>query len=463
MRRSGIVLGCWLGLAATAHAEAEKPAETADAILIKEDEAWPRILHDALNLPGWLDLGFEQRTRFEFLNGPFRPGEAETQTQYPQRTRLRVGVNGPEGVRFLAEVQDSRTWDDGVHDFTGSEIDKVSLTQLFVSVTRPDVLGTGLRADVHLGRMSLDFGSRRLIARNSFRNTTNAFDGVHVQLAEAANWRIRTFFVWTANLNPAYFRDTNQGPQRLWGAYFEDREIPWLNFELYYFGLHDGLGSGSTTQRNYSTFGSRWLRAAKVGQLDYELEPMYQVGQRTVLRSGVPVKLDQRAYAAHAELGYTFDAAWTPRLAAQFDYASGTANPTGDGSETFFQLFGARRFDLVATGIYGPFTRSNILSPGGRLQVSPLPNWKGWLKVRYWRLAQAKDAFVGTGLSDPTGNAGRNLGTDLELSVQWTPRPWITLETGYDHWWKGSYLDEVPQSPSTLDSNYFYFSVMFRV
>jgi len=99
--------------------------------------------------------------------------------------------------------------------------------------------------------------------------------------------------------------------------------------------------------------------------------------------------------------------------------------------------------------------------------VTPRPDVKAWLKIRHWRLAQEKDAFVGSGLSDPTGGAGDRLGTDLELFVQWTPRPWLLLEAGYDHWWKGSYLDDVPPpaagAPSADDSDYFYLSVRFRI
>ena len=131
--RAGWLLGAGLCLAGSAHAEAPRPKETADAPLIREDVAWPRILHESLGLPAWLDLALEQRTRFEYLDEPFRPGEADTQSQYPQRSRLRLGVDAPAGFRFLAELQDSRTWGDGPDDFTGSTIDKVSFTQLFGS------------------------------------------------------------------------------------------------------------------------------------------------------------------------------------------------------------------------------------------------------------------------------------------------------------------------------------------
>ena len=67
-------------------------------------------------------------------------------------------------------------------------------------------------------------------------------------------------------------------------------------------------------------------------------------------------------------------------------------------------------------------------------------------------LAQARDAFVGTGLQDATGAAGRHLGVDLELRVQWRPTPWLAVDAGYEHWFKGSYLDRVPNTSSTRAS-----------
>lgn len=464
-------IGCGLALAfacaAAAHAEAREPVETADAQLIREDVAWPRILHGALGLPEWLDLALEQRTRFEYLDEPFRPGEADTQSQYPQRTRLRLGVDAPAGFRFLAELQDSRTWGEGPDEFTGGTIDKLSFAQLFASWTGRDVLGSGQRVDLHLGRMSLDVGSRRLVARNGFRNTTNAFDGVHLSFGDVARWRARAFWTRPVQLDPSWFENESEGQQRFWGAAFEDRRIPWLNVDVYFLGLHDRLGSGSTLARRHHTFGARALRAPKPAQWDYELEAVGQLGERRVTRAGVATRLDHEAYTGHAEVGYTFAVAWSPRLALQFDYASGTADPDSDESGSFDPLFGARRGDLMPTGIYGPFRRSNIASPGLRLQLSPRPDLRGFVKVRRWRLAQEKDAFVGSGLADPSGGAGDRLGTDLELSLQWTPRSWLLLEAGWDHWWKGSYLDDVPPpaggAPSDDDSDYFYFTVQLRI
>ncbi len=446
-----ILAAVGLGLAVSAQGadSAPRPAETADAVLVSESQSWNRYLKGALGLPSWLDLAIDHRTRFELLEGPFRPDEPDSQSQFALRTRLRVGVDGPGPLRFLAELQDSRVFGDAPGDFTFTQIDTLDVLQLLVSAKTLDLLGTGLRADVHVGRLSMDFGSRRLVARNRFRNTTNSFDGIHLQLGDGKAWRVRAFLTRPVILEEGYFDNDSTAKRRFWGVAFEDKRISWLNLDAYYFGLR-----GRRLDREFHTFGLRGYRLAQPKQLDYELELIAQFGDFD--------GRDHSAFAGHAEIGYTLDLPWSPRLAGQFDYASGTADPRGDESHTFVFLFGARRFDLVATGIYGPFRRSNILSPGVRLAVSPHPKVKAELKVRYWELAQARDNFIGTGLLDPTGASGRNLGTDIELRVRWKPTPWLAVDAGYDHWFKGSYLDRVSNASSTRDSDYVYLATRFR-
>jgi hypothetical protein len=70
-------------------------------------------------------------------------------------------------------------------------------------------------------------------------------------------------------------------------------------------------------------------------------------------------------------------------------------------------------------------------------------------------LAQAKDAWVGSGLRDVTGASGRSLGGHLEARLRWRPRRWILVEAAYGHFFKGSYLERVPGSSRTPDSDYF--------
>ncbi len=71
------------------------------------------------------------------------------------------------------------------------------------------------------------------------------------------------------------------------------------------------------------------------------------------------------------------------------------------------------------------------------------------------RLAQARDNWVGSGLQDVTGVSGRSLGSHLEARLRWRPRRWLLVEAAYGHFFKGSYLEQVPGSPRTPDSDYF--------
>ena len=124
--------------------------------------------------------------------------------------------------------------------------------------------------------------------------------------------------------------------------------------------------------------------------------------------------------------------------------------------------------EYTPTGIFGPFFRSNISTPGVRLRFQPRDDTTVGLKYRAWYLAQAKDAWVGSGLQDPTGASGNFLGQDVELRVTWqwaTDPTLIELDLGFDYFFKGSYVQrqaEIPGNPSAQDSAYFYVQTEMR-
>ena len=138
-------------------------------------------------------------------------------------------------------------------------VNEMDIQQLLVSATAENVLGTGLRADIHFGRMTMDFGRRWLIARNGMRNTTNAFDGVHGQLADGkATGVVRAFFVEPV-IRDEVRLDEQSNRNMFWGIYWETNQVPWLRTNLYYFGLNDQRTSIVERQRTFSTFGSTIL------------------------------------------------------------------------------------------------------------------------------------------------------------------------------------------------------------
>ena len=440
--------------------------EPADAVLNRRREMdWIRYEKTALHLPEWLDLGFENRTRFESYDHPWRTsqviGNGRTDPQIALRSRVRIGLGGDGPLRFLFEGQDSRSFLDGDRgDFRDTTtVNEFDVLQLLGSLTVQNVLGTGLRTDVHFGRMSLDLGNRRLVARNAFRNTVNSFDGVHWQLSQGNIWRIRAFAT-----QPVVRDDVRLDQQYhnllFWGTYLESRHIPWFQVDAYYFGLNDQRLPNGTTHRTYSTMGGRLYKDPKPGEPDYELETTWQIGTRGAT--------DHFAYFNHVELGYMLNAPWTPRLVFQFDYSSGDRQPGDSQNEGFDSLFGARRWEYGPTGIWGPFSRTNLITPGWRLFLNPTPNWILMVKHRAWYLAQDRDVFGNTGLQDTTGNSGTSLGHDMELQAQWQINANLDFDVGYVHWFKGSYFDSpaiIGQMPAggNKDSDYFYASIRVRI
>ncbi len=439
--------------------------ETADAVLIQERETrWPRYLKTAMHLPDWVDLGIENRTRFESYDHPWRSnqksGDGRTDSQAVLRSRVRVGLgNGP--FRFLFEGQDSRVYgNNDPGDFANNTtVNEWDIVQLLGSLTVDNVGGSGLRTDVHFGRMTLDFGNRRYVARNDFRNTTNAFDGVHWQIGQGKTWRFRAFLVEPV-IRDQVKLDEQSAHSVFWGTYVENQHLPWFNVNAYYFGLNDQSIPNNSLHRTYSTFGLRLFKPPASNEFDYEFEGAIQVG-----RLG---NVDHFAYNPNAEAGYTFNLPWTPRFLVQYTYASGTRTPGGSQNGNFDPLFGVRRFDLMPTGNFGAFSRSNISSPGWRLILQPAENWTVQVRQRFWYLAQSNAVYVGGLLQDSTGGAGTYLGHDLEFRVQWAVSQNLDFDAGYDHWFKGSYFDRLPASANlpmggNKDTDYFYFQMRVRV
>lgn len=434
--------------------------EYPDEVLIVEehDIHFPRYLSAALDTPDWLDLAMSSRLRREGFDYPFRADQQGSTWQWAQRTRLRASARW-KAFRAELELQGSNSGENASTDVVGIEtFNSGNVQQLFVALTLPDLWQTGLRTDLHVGRLNLDIGSRRVVARSRFGNTSQAFDGIHWNLANQDLWRFRAFFsevVLNQNTTDRWALFTNEDAL-FWGVSFETRQLPWSRVHLYYFG-GDLDKTKNREARTFSTFGLRLYQPPQTGQMDYDGETVWQVGRFD--------GKDHFAYFQHVSLGYTFGLPWTPRIFAMYDYASGTDSPNGNYNQTFDGLLGARRAELTPTGLFGPFFRSNISSPGIRLIVRPLSVLRLDLKYRAWYLAQSRDAWINSGMRDPTGASGNMLGQDLEVALRWNPWPNLSVDAGYDRFFKGPYIKnqtDIPGNPPAKDTNYFYVQTEFR-
>jgi hypothetical protein len=401
----------------------------------------------------WLDIGVEHRTRYETLDNRFRLGEVGSDQQLPQSTRLRIEIKkviAPFGL--VMEFQDSRIHlDDSGSTVTNTMVDENDITQLYLSFAKP--LGKAkLSSTIYVGRQSFDLGSRRLVSRPRFRNTTNSFDAIRWTLGSDKHWQLTTFLSRPV-VRRMHQPDKPSDVTGFWGAFLAAKFTSQFKNEFYYYGLRESMTSPKCAQRQYSTMGTRLYKDQKPGQMSYEVE--------TALQFGKKVTLHHLAHLEHVSVDYTLNTKWRPMLTGRYDYASGTKDPTSQDEGTFDSLYGDSRWEYGPTGIYGAFARSNISSPGWALELNPSKKLMFSSAMRWVWLASARDLWVGSKLKDPTGNSGSYIGSHVELRLRYSLNKYFRPEIGYVRFLKGSYLARVPKSPGSEDSNYLYVEASF--
>lgn len=424
--------------------------------LAEDSSTGPWTLQQALGDPEGLTVSGSIRVRYEAIGNQFRPGLNRNDDIVLLRTDLFAEYDtGP--VRIGAELQDSRAWstDRGSSVGTG-EVNALELVQAYAGFDLDDALGEGTDTKLDLGRFTMNLGSRRLVARNNYRNTTNAFTGINARFRGHGGTAISLFYtlpqVRLPNDKPGILDNKVKWDREsfdlvFWGAYLSARPIGDAGtVEAYFLALdEDDSPDRSTRDRHLFTLGARIDRSPVTGRLDYELESAYQFGTIRAGISPAAEKLDVSAYFVHAEAGYRFPGPWAARISFHYDLASGDG--PGKSWGRFDTLFGARRGEFGPTGIFGALGRANISSPGVRLEVKPGRRWDAFSMYRAAWLASASDAFASTGVRDPAGLSGNFAGHQIEGRVRyWIIPSRLQLEAGAVLILNGEFLTQAPNA-----------------
>jgi hypothetical protein len=432
-------------------------------------------LHDALKLPKWLSLSVEQRTRYETVDGSFKAGGRGGDQQIPLQLDVFLEARYNHfraGVEFLDARQVGSDSGSGINN---THVDEADFIQGYLAWADQNVAYSGLGAEVIVGRQTLNFGSRRLIARNAMRNTINSFDGVRLRLLDYNNWQFNAFVTKPVGRYPNNsaqlldgFHSFDEPEYQTWfsGGFLEKYDIAWgINAELYLYHLDEGDRKRSqTANRRYFTPGIRFYMKPAKGAFDFQTETIGQFGTvRSSTAANNSTNLDHSAWYQHLDIGYTFDIPWSPRLALEYDYASGDHDPNDRKDQRFDTLYGARRFEFGPTGIYGAFARSNINTPGLLITAAPRSDVQLGLAHRLYWLAEDKDSWTSANLRDPTGRTDNFIGQQLELMARWDVNSSLNFETGWAHLFKGAFAKETANAPTNKDDvNYFYVQSMLR-
>lgn len=444
-------------------------AGIASGMASAEEQDSPWRLGKALGTPDWFSIGGSYRLRYEALDHPFRAGASGSDEILVGRLLLnaRVTLN-----QFYAnfELEDSRQQlaDSGTPLGTDS-VNTLEPLQTYIGMRFGDALAQGDRLDLNAGRVTIDAGSRRLVARNSFRNTINAFTGVHATWTGADGTQAQAFFVLPVQRRPSDFAsldanesefDTNSSAVRFWGLFGARPNLfGKATGEAYFYGLRSRDRAGSpVADRDIYTPGFRLYAKPAAQSWDFEIEAAYQFGTSRLTTAASDTQDRQhRAGFFHGEIGYTFKASMSPRVELSYDFASGDNDPTDNHNNRFDTLYVARRFDYGPTGIYGAFARSNISSPGARLEVKPSRPMFAMLGYRAVWLASDRDQYTTARLQDLTGNSGSFVGHQVEAQLRYAVRPDnLALEFGGAYLIHGEFLENAPNAPREGDTRYVY-------
>ncbi len=417
--------------------------------------------------PEGFDLAANIRLRYETIEGQARAAVPAAEASTQVRTILHATYRaGP--LTIGSEVYDSRALDVPTPSaISTNEVDALEPVQAFVALDFGDAARKTWFGRVTVGRQTADLRSRRLLANDDFRNTTNGFTGMRLDLADGGRWNLTAFYLLPQQRLPDDTAGVRRGrivldregfDKRIWGATVARPDLlgrVGVDAGVYRFEERDRPAL-ATRDRQLTILTARALAQPGAGHLDGEVEVMRQTGSISAsVVSGAP-RLPVEAWFAHAEIGYAWKAAWLPHLAIEGDYASGDRR---DGHyRRFDTLYGMRRADFSGAGLYNAVSRSNVIAIGPRLEITPSGRVDAFATVKKLWLASSRDAFATTGVVDPTGRSGRDAGWQLDARARFWAIP-KRLQLEADGTWlaKGRFLTDAPNR--TTDRNTLYLAL----
>jgi hypothetical protein len=171
---------------------------------------------------------------------------------------------------------------------------------------------------------------------------------------------------------------------------------------------------------------------------DYDTSFNYQFGQNG------PRKV--RAWAATAELGYSFKHPWKPRLSLFYGQATGDRDPNDDTDNRFERFFGfGRPWSANDYIVY-----ENIRTPKLRLECAPSTTFRFDLGYSWYWLDSATDRFAGANNArDLTGSTSGFIGHEFDIRARYALSSKIETIVGYAHFTPGNFTRNTGKRDNT--------------
>ncbi|WP_026376003.1 alginate export family protein [Aestuariibacter salexigens] len=362
------------------------------------------------------------RLRFESLNRPIFPVAPGTRNQHNQRLSSVLFVKGQvtmDNWNFTLEMQDARAWlDNDDPTLTSSQINTFEPVNLFVRYSPQD----SVLKSVTVGRVALDHGSRRLLAKAVYRNAINSFQGIMADW-QSDDVQIRTFYLQPLSRLPTdrALIDNNErafdkgfSERRIFGVYANTVDNMW-RVHSYWLKEDDAPGL-ATRNRNIFTMGFEYTDTIMEDWLA-NIEMIGQQGRARQTTSASDTEdLDQRGWLIHGSLGQQILGHTV--LRAEIDLVSGDNDASDDTIRNFDHLYGVRRFDYGPTDVYQALPRRNFVAVGARSVSKFTPKHNLMLSYKsfwYQKRPDGIDNFIGN---------------QVEARLRWQATKAVRLELG---------------------------------
>lgn len=373
------------------------------------------------------DVSGSYRLRYETLHNPIFPTTRDERDKSNERISSQLLVKGQvawNNFQVTAELADSRVFlDDNDPTLTSSQVNTLEPIQFFMRYTLPP--NGGLKA-VSIGRMTIDHGSRRLLAQAVYRNTKNSFDGVLLDWVWN-NWDIRGFYLLPVSRNPSTSQaldnnerafDKSVSERKIFGLYSTSPDDN-VKLQSYWF-KEDDSARLSTKNRDLFTLSVDYTWSiANTWKANVEVIGQTGTSHQTTSATDLTEK-EVRGFMMHGAIEKQLKLATL--LRAELDYISGDNDASDDTITNFDSLYGVRRFDFGPTDVYQAMPRRNLVAIGARsvntafdhhnLMVSYKAMW-------YEEAPESVDSFIGN---------------QIEFRWRWQVKPNLRLALG------GAYL-----------------------
>jgi hypothetical protein len=368
-------------------------------------------------------------------------------------------------IRVGGELYDSRAYlSEARSGVSTNEVNAFEVVQAYVAANFKDALGANTLAAVQAGRFTMNLGSRRFVAADDYRNTTNGYTGVRIDLKRNGGANGTVFYTLPQRRLPDDLpsildndieMDEEGSSLALWGGIATiPKAIGSVALEGAFYALDEADQNDLPTRnRQLNTVSARLFQDPAAGQWDFELEAAYQTGTIRASAAASAAALDVDAYFYHLEAGYQAADAWKTHVALEYDQVSGEDSAAEYGR--FDTLFGMRRADFAPSGIYAAVGRANIRAAGVRVEVTPNAKLDALASYKALWLDSPTDSFSTTGVRDATGRSGDFAGHQLDLRARyWLVPKLLRFEADVVLLLKGEFLEDAPNAPRTGDTHY---------